>query len=469
MDAEESKSKKIVKRDSEVRSGFLSRIVLSENFGYVCGIAILVNSITIGLAANQAVTNPQEPLPEIFNVFELIFGAFFLLELLLRLVVEKSNFFCSEDWKWNWFDFIVVFLAVLDEIVRAVGADKVGLNITFVRVFRVLRLVRIIRTVRVLRFFHELRVMVQSVMSCVRSLFWSSILLLLVMYIYAVHLTQHVADVLKSGMGTFGDNPESEETIENLKKWYGSLGRAILSLLQAISGGADWGDLLEPLVESSSLPFMHALVFAAYIIFTSVALLNVVTGVFVDNAMKATAEDKEMVIHDQLKTQHSAVNDVKRLFEETDGNGSGEVSWEEFEQHLENPKVQAYFSSLELDASEARGLFKLLDIDGNGTVNRNEFIMGCMRLKGHAKSVDVATLMYENKKMLAKWTSFMAFCEDQFNRVALMEQRILQKQAAVNTIPEALAMPRQEVKQKAVVPPLRLPPNHTAQDPHSVI
>ena len=44
----------------------------------------------------------------------------------------------------------------------------------------------------------------------------------------------------------------------------------------------------------------------------------VVTGVFVENAMKATAEDKEMVIHDQLRTRHSAVNEVKKLFEDSD-------------------------------------------------------------------------------------------------------------------------------------------------------
>merc|ERR1711972_113952 len=54
---------------------------------------------------------------------------------------------------------------------------------------------------------------------------------------------------------------------------------------------------------------------------------------------------------------------------------------------------------LELETSEAEGLFHLLDVDESGEVGIEEFIMGCMRLKGTAKSIDLATLLYENKRV----------------------------------------------------------------------
>merc|ERR1712224_1178065 len=39
---------------------------------------------------------------------------------------------------------------------------------------------------------------------------------------------------------------------------------------------------------------------------------------------------------------------------------------------------------------------------GSGTVGVDEFVVGCLRLRGEAKSVDVATIMYENKRIMSR-------------------------------------------------------------------
>merc|ERR1712187_142665 len=80
-------------------------------------------------------------------------------------------------------------------------------------------------------------------------------------------------------------------------------------------------------------------------------------------------------------------------------------------------RVKAYFRTLGLDISTAYHLFRLLDLDNSGTVSRSEFLMGCLRMRGSAKGVDVATLMYENKRMMLKWTAFMDFCETRFHDI----------------------------------------------------
>lgn len=50
-----------------------------------------------------------------------------------------------------------------------------------------------------------------------------------------------------------------------------------------------------------------------------------------------------------------------------------------------------------------------------------------MRLKGPAKNVDVATLLYEQKRMMELWSHFMVCVEDHFilleNTVALASLR----------------------------------------------
>jgi len=49
------------------------------------------------------------------------------------------------------------------------------------------------------------------------------------------------------------------------------------------------------------------------------------------------------------------------------------------------------------------GLFTLLDTDCAGEVDTEEFVMGCLRLQGTAKAIDLATLMYFNKRISNWW------------------------------------------------------------------
>merc|ERR1719382_246796 len=66
---------------------------------------------------------------------------------------------------------------------------------------------------------------------------------------------------------------------------------------------------------------------------------------------------------------------------------------------MRNADGWGFFRRLGLDPYEARGLFLLLDIDGSGEVDIEEFCCGCLRLKGGAKTVDLVTLMYETKRL----------------------------------------------------------------------
>merc|ERR1712217_328483 len=67
---------------------------------------------------------------------------------------------------------------------------------------------------------------------------------------------------------------------------------------------------------------------------------------------------------------------------------------------------------LGLSASEAQGLFTLIDIEETHQVSIDELVLGMMRMKSGSKGLDLATLMYENKKIMVKLTAFMNFMED---------------------------------------------------------
>merc|ERR1712216_846044 len=84
---------------------------------------------------------------------------------------------------------------------------------------------------------------------------------------------------------------------------------------------------------------------------------------------------------------------------------SGQVTWYQFEGQLH--KMESFFKSVDVDVSEAKGLFHLLDIEGTGTVDVDDFIMGCLRLRGAAKAIDLATLMSETRRLRREWRMHM--------------------------------------------------------------
>merc|ERR1719443_1001542 len=120
----------------------------------------------------------------------------------------------------------------------------------------------------------------------------------------------------------------------------------------------DWGDPADAL---KTVDLAYTFVFTFYIALTCVAMLNVVTGIFVESATKTALHDRNTVIQDQMNAQNSYVEDVREIFSEADIDGSGTVTWSEFEGILEDERVVAFLNTMEIDPSEARGLFHLLD------------------------------------------------------------------------------------------------------------
>lgn len=87
------------------------------------------------------------------------------------------------------------------------------------------------------------------------------------------------------------------------------------------------------------------------------------------------------------------------VFREFDQNGNGAISWTEFQIALEDQRMHAFLSSLDLDISDAIGLFSVLDSDGTGAIEHSEFLLGCLRLRGGAKAVDMVRVQMEQEWM----------------------------------------------------------------------
>merc|ERR1719440_374682 len=92
--------------------------------------------------------------------------------------------------------------------------------------------------------------------------------------------------------------------------------------------------------------------------------------------------------------------------------GSKVVNLDEVEHALQKPGMQNLLRAMGVEASDAWTLFKLLDADGGGTVDQQEFLEGCLNLKGPAKSIHIAQQRYESKWLIDAVLKLSAFCEE---------------------------------------------------------
>jgi hypothetical protein len=161
----------------------------------------------------------------------------------------------------------------------------------------------------------------------------------------------------------------------------------------------DWDEVMGPL---SDVSWLWGYLFSAYIAFCTFAVLNVMTGVFVQSAMESASRDHELLSQSMIIDRERHVEAITRLFRRIDTTSSGSITLLEFEANLSDDAVKAFLAELELQVTDAWSLFKLLDSEGHGCVEISDFVDGCLKLKGPAKSVDIACLLHENKKLKKK-------------------------------------------------------------------
>eukprot|EP00931_Biecheleriopsis_adriatica_P064042 TRINITY_DN38902_c0_g1_i1.p1 TRINITY_DN38902_c0_g1~~TRINITY_DN38902_c0_g1_i1.p1 ORF type:complete len:898 (+),score=102.16 TRINITY_DN38902_c0_g1_i1:73-2766(+) len=350
---------------------------------------VTLSTIIIGIRTDwqaQILSGESQVEPLIYGILDSIFLVWFAIELILRMLAYGPEFVTGEDRLWNILDFVVVACQFSEELSRLIsqGAESTGLA---GRLFRVLRLLRIMRIVRLLRFIREIRVMIVSIFSSVRSLGWTLMLLGVVTYSTSVLILQVIIDAGSERTDLFSEDTE-------LTKYFSNLPRTSLSLYQSMVGGVSWDEPLTPLIEVSA--FLTA-PFIFYVSFAIFAMTNIVTAIFVDSVIASTEKQREKEAKARL---YSFFSDV-----DTD---NGQLAWYELSLFLEEHRsADKFLEALHLDANDMEGLFVLLDGDNTGKVSYRDFVDGVLRLRGPARSIDLATLMYCNQRVTKWWKEQM--------------------------------------------------------------
>jgi len=378
--------------------GCVGKAVVSNQFDFAITIVVILNALLIGAQVQHNAVSDEEVLA--FEMLEYGCTLVFTVELIARLAVHRQHFFTyAGERLWNVFDLFLVGLCLFDAaLTLAFGAGNGDAGLVG-KVGRTIRLFRIMRLIRVVRKMTQLRVMLHMIISSLQSLFWVLVIMVGLIYTISVVLTQGATEYIRDARA-----PVASDEYKQVVAMYGSLFDTMYTLFQCMSGGISWGLASQPLRGPG---WMLEAIVISYVFFMVFAVHNIVNGIFVDGAIELSKRDRGAMMQKYLEEHADKERHAIELLTLMDQDGDQEITFEEFLQALENQEVRDYVSALEVEITDAKMFFQMLDRDGSGTVDILEFTSGMRKFRGEAKSVDIHMMLHQNRQLFKLVTALV--------------------------------------------------------------
>uniref|UniRef100_A0A8C3IX69 Voltage-dependent T-type calcium channel subunit alpha-1G n=1 Tax=Chrysemys picta bellii TaxID=8478 RepID=A0A8C3IX69_CHRPI len=228
------------------------KIVDSKYFGRGIMIAILINTLSMGIEYHE---QPEE-LTNALEISNIVFTSLFALEMLLKVLVYGPFGYIKNP--YNIFDGIIVVISVWE----IVGQQGGGLS--------VLRTFRLMRVLKLVRFMPALQRQLVVLMKTMDNVATFCMLLMLFIFIFSI-----------LGMHLFGCKFASERDGDTLpdRKNFDSLLWAIVTVFQILTQ-EDWNKVLYNGMASTSS--WAALYFIALMTFGNYVLFNLLVAILVE-------------------------------------------------------------------------------------------------------------------------------------------------------------------------------------------
>ena len=145
-------------------------------------------------------------------------------------------------------------------------------------------------------------------------------------------------------------------------------------------------------------------------------VIGVINGVLLQETFKVAHHDDVVMVRTKQRAMRSHVEKMQTLFAAADVSGDGQVSLEELRSLMkEHPDARTWLAALDLEINDLEEVFALLD-DGDGKLTADELVHGVAKLRGTAKSLDLAAVRsmlgrQEKELKVLAWSFRMAFEE----------------------------------------------------------
>jgi voltage-gated sodium channel len=254
-------------------SSHCSSLANSKYFNRFIIATILLAGVVVGA---QTYPNFAQENAHILSFLDRAILIIFILEASIKILAEGKNPFNYFKNPWNVFDFTIVVACLLEPFLDLGGAF-----------LPVLRLARILRVLRLVTAIPKLQLLVTCLLKSLPSMFYVSILLFLLFYIYGA-----------MAVFLFGENDPIH---------FRNLQTSILSLFRVVTledwtdvmyinmyGSNQYGYTAEDLAKwnpaSSGSPLWAALFFVSFVLIGTMIVLNLVIGVIMNSMEESNAE-----------------------------------------------------------------------------------------------------------------------------------------------------------------------------------
>ena len=211
----------------------------SKFFQFLVITIIIFNAFTIGVNTYEL----SDFTNQIINLLDYSITIFFVVEITIRFIGEpkKSEFFKNGC---NIFDTVIVCISLI----------PIPNNSSFL----LLRLLRVFRVLRIISVIPELKMIIEALLQSVKRVFYVSLLLFIILYIYAT-----IGSILFS---------------EDFPLRWGNVGTAMITLFQVLTLSS-WEQVMLPLQDLYWWAWIYIF---SFIIICGITMLNLLIAVLVD-------------------------------------------------------------------------------------------------------------------------------------------------------------------------------------------
>lgn len=332
------------------RTGVAQAIARSAAFGYVTMFVIMCNAVYIGVESDN--TDGADPVLW-FQIFDNVFGAYFLFEWCCRFLAVKGKRNCFKD-TWFMFDSFLIVSMMIDmylapSLRRKIVKTGSGSS-SVAQALQSVRLLRLVRMVRILHALPELATLVKAIFVAMRAVCAALFLQLMFIYVWAIALHE----LLKDDADLF-DN-------------WGTLSRCMMTL---IANGM-LGDNIGEVMRGMSHHALALILFSGFVLLSTITLTNMLIGLLCGVVTDVANAEKEYEALSKLKS-HILVA-LKGLDKDKDG----AVTKDEFLTLLNHEHGRVVLDCLSIDVVLFLKLADMLyDRSDTGVLSIEE-IMQCL-------------------------------------------------------------------------------------------
>ncbi|CAD7975172.1 unnamed protein product [Amoebophrya sp. A25] len=372
-------SKLMFEREKELRRRrqpdfvhpFPRAYALTNNMNFEIAVACLMvlNGVTLAMGAEK---QPDGVMPWYLIVAEQFFTFVFVAEALVR--------YLAFGWPWlmEFYNFADVMLIFTTGVLVMWILEPAGIRSDFIRNFSILRLLRLLklsRAVAAVDAFELVWRMLRCGMKTGKLLLWAILDVCFLAFVFGIFFTVLIGKDAKLVhddivLDLFGDVPRAAMTSFQIgtKTHWTTMTRHIREL------GNNWCFTLS-LLCMTSINFV---------------LFNLVTASVIQSMFNETSSDKErrQRLEEHKRAQYWQT--LVGIFHALDEDDSGEVTAEELDWAINNNKaLQRKLQDIGMHKATMSDLWNLLDVNGDGVLDLDEFLDGIRQMHGSAKSYNM--------------------------------------------------------------------------------